>query len=428
MKRHGNLWEKILDPDNIREAYNDARRGKTLLKAVRFCDRHLEETLAGIRETLATKTFRTSPYRAMVIFVPKRREIYKLPFYPDRIVHHCLMRVLEPIWTGLFSPHSYACIKRRGIHAASRLTMSYVRRYRYCLKMDISKFYPSVDQDVLYGIVAHKIKCPDTLWLMREIIYSYAGGKNIPIGNYTSQWMGNLYLNELDQWLRQTHGVTAYVRYCDDFCIFGDDKRRLHTLAGEIETFLRERLRLTLSKNDVFPTSQGVDFLGYRHFPDHILLRKATATRMKRRLRSLPEALVKGRVTFDQYRSTLASVSGWLRWANTYHLQLNLRINELREVIDNGRNPGEPSGTEAIRRFCGRPSAPRGGETEDRGDPQQRNPGHRVQDQTQQIQVGDVPDDPGGDRREEVRLFHRVDGPGRPGQAVREGSALPGHG
>ena len=174
------------------------------------------------------------------------------------------------------------------------------------------------------------------------------GGRNVPIGNYTSQWLGNLYLNELDQWLRQEHGVTAYVRYCDDFCLFDDDKRRLRYLAGQIEEFLRERLRLALSKNDIFPVSQGVDFLGYRHFSDHILLRKSTATRMKRRLRRLPEALSAKRITPDQYRSTLASVSGWLRWANTHHLQLHLQIGKLREVID-----GETGGIEqTVQRLC----------------------------------------------------------------------------
>jgi hypothetical protein len=294
------------------------------------------------------------------------------------------MRVLEPIWTKMFHPHSFACIRGRGLHAGSRLTMEYVRRYRYCLKMDVSKFYPSVDQEILFGIVCRKIKCADTLWLLREIIYSYPGGKNVPIGNYTSQWLGNLYLNELDQWLTHARRVKAYVRYCDDFCLFHDDKRYLRYLAGEIETFLRDRLKLTLSKNDVFPVTQGVDFLGYRHFPDHVLLRKSTATRMKRRLRRLPLELGTGMITPDQYRSTLSSISGWLRWANTHHFQLNLQIRQLREVLGDDEGT-RPTNGEALRGFC--PGAHPFGrsEAQDRRHPEQGGPGHRDPSQAEQV-------------------------------------------
>ncbi|MDP3283076.1 MAG: reverse transcriptase domain-containing protein, partial [Desulfobacterales bacterium] len=313
MKRHGHLFEQIIDPINIQQAYLDARRGKTAQRIIRICDRDRERRLENIRLMLIDKTFHTAPYLSMMIYEPKQREIFKLPFYPDRIIHHCLMRVLEPIWSRLFIADSYACIKGRGLHAGSRKTMEFVRRHKYCLKMDISKFYPSVDHDILFEMVNHKIKCPDTLWLIRDIVYSYPGGRNVPIGNYTSQWLGNLYLNELDQWLKHKHHVKAYLRYCDDFCMFHDDKHYLHFLAREIEIFLRERLRLTLSKNEIFPVSRGVDFLGYRHFPDHVLLRKTTATRMKRRLRRLPRQLAAGLIDEKKYRSILASVSGWLR-------------------------------------------------------------------------------------------------------------------
>ena len=323
--------------ENIRQAYRSARKGKTHLGAVQHCDRHLDSVLAKIQELLLTHAFKTSPYKAMMIYEPKKRQIFKLPFNPDRIVHHCLMRVLEPIWSNLFIADSYACIKGRGLHAGSRKTMEFVRKYRYCLKMDISKFYPSVDHDILFEIVRHKIKCPDTLQLIQEIIYSFPGGKNVPIGNYTSQWLGNLYLNELDQWVKHHHRIKGYLRYCDDFCLFHDDKRYLQYLAGEIEIFLQERLKLKLSKNDIFPVTQGVDFLGYRHFPDHVLLRKSTATRMKRRLCRLPGELKAEIIDSDQYRSTLASIKGWLRWANTKHLQIHLRIEQLSKEIEIGR-------------------------------------------------------------------------------------------
>lgn len=338
MKRHGKLFEQITAPENIRQAFDDAKRGKRKQAVVRRCEQNSEAVCASIREMLVNKTFTTSPYRTMWISVPKKREIFCLPFYPDRIIHHALMRVLEPIWTGLFIADSYACLPGKGIHAGSRRTMEFVRKYKYCLKMDISKFYPSVDHDILFAIVQRKIKCPDTLWLLKNIIYSVPDGKNVPIGNYTSQWLGNLYLNELDQYLKHEHHVKAYIRYCDDFCIFHDDKKYLGRMAKIIEEFLASKLKLSMSKCDLFPVSRGVDFLGYRHFPDYILLRKSTATRIKRRLRVLPDLLARCRITADQYRSTLASINGWLKWSNSRNLQLHLKLDELRKAIEyNGR-------------------------------------------------------------------------------------------
>ncbi len=317
-------------------AFLDAKRGKKKKSVIRRCEDNLDAVCAEIRKMLTTKTFRTSAYRTMFIHVPKKRQIFDLPFYPDRIIHHALMRVIEPIWQGLFIADSYACISGRGIHSCSRKTMEYVRKYTYCLKMDIRKFYPSVDHDILFSIVQKKIKCPDTLWLLNDIIYSVPDGKNVPIGNYTSQWLGNLYLNELDQYLKHQHHVKAYIRYCDDFCIFHDDKKYLGRMAKFIEAFLASKLKLTLSKCDLFPVSRGVDFLGYRHFPDHVLLRKSTATRMKRRLRVLPVLLAKCRITAEQYRSTLASIMGWMKWSNSRNLQLHLKLEELRKAINNG--------------------------------------------------------------------------------------------
>lgn len=334
MKRHGKLFEKITDPENIRAAFYDAKRGKKKRAAILRCEDHLDEVCASIRDMLINKTFTTSPYRTMMIHVPKTRQIFDLPFYPDRIIHHAIMLVIEPIWQGLFIADSYACIRGRGIHSGSRRTMEYVRKYKYCLKMDISKFYPSVDHDILFSIVQKKIKCPDTLWLLKDIIYSVPNGKNVPIGNYTSQWLGNLYLNELDTFLKHDHHVKAYIRYCDDFCIFHDDKKYLGRMAKIIDEYLKSKLKLSMSKCDLFPVTRGVDFLGYRHFPEHVLLRKSTATRIKRRLSKLPALLAGRKITAEQYRSTLASISGWMKWANSRNFQMHLKLESLRRIMD----------------------------------------------------------------------------------------------
>ena len=212
--------------------------------------------------------------------------------------------------------------------------MEYVRRNKYCLKCDVSKFYPSVDHNTLYGILQHKIKCQDTLWLIKNIIYSYPDGKNIPIGNYTSQWFGNLYLNELDTYVKHTLKCRDYLRYCDDFCLFSDSKKYLSKAAESIKGFLN-RLQLTLSKCQLFPVTHGVDFLGYRHFRKYILLRKSTAKRVKKRLSAMPWLLENGKITKERFCSSLASTWGWLKWADTYNLRLTLDMQRLERMCNN---------------------------------------------------------------------------------------------
>lgn len=331
MRRHGNLYPLITAPGNLIAAYHLARRGKRHMPAVRAFERDAGANLRAIRQSLLDKTFTTSPYKSRVIYEPKERTIYILNFSPDRIVQHAVMRIVAPLWQAMFIQDSYACIPGRGIHAGSRRTMDFVRRNTYCLKCDIHKFYQSVDHKILLSIIRRKIKCPDTLWLLEDIVCSYPGGKNVPIGNLTSQQFGNLYLNELDQYVKNTLKIKDYLRYCDDFCFFHDDKKRLHEVAAAVADFCGKRLQLTLSKCDLFPVSRGVDFLGYRHFPDYVLLRKSTAKRVIRRLRALPGLLADGMITPERFRGQVASAWGWMRWANTHHLALHTHIQDLME-------------------------------------------------------------------------------------------------
>lgn len=331
MKRHGNLFSKIIEKDNIYLAHYKARKGKRWQDTIKRFEDNLDENITQIQESLVGKTFTTSKYTQETIYEPKERLIYKLPFNPDRIVQHAIMNITEPIWDALMIYDSYSCRKGKGIHAASKRTSEFIRRVNpgYCLKMDIRKFYPSISHDILFNIVQQKIKCHDTLNLVEDIIYSMPGSKNIPIGNYTSQWFGNLYMNELDQFLKHEHKVKYYIRYCDDFIILHQDKKYLHKLASIIEEFIDQKLDMDLSKNDVFPISHGIDFVGYRHFLNYILVRKSTAKRVKQRLQNLPNRLLTGEVTKEQYRSTIASTLGWLQWANSYNLRQYLNIKNM---------------------------------------------------------------------------------------------------
>lgn len=333
MKRHGNLWDSIVSTSNLERAYKAARKGKGWRKSVRKYDTNTEQHLLELQELLTQGKFKTSKYSEKIIFEPKQRTIYKLPFYPDRIVQHALLQVVIPIWDALMINDSYACREGKGMHEASSKCMLHVKKYRYCLKADISKFYPSIDHDVLFNIISRKIKCKRTLALLEDIVRSYPGGKNSPIGNYTSQWFGNLYMNELDQLVRHKYKMYHYIRYCDDFVIFSDDKKLLHRLKDEIKEFLLTELKLKFSRWSVFPVTQGVDFLGYRHFKTHVLLRKGSARRIQKRVRTLVPKLHSGDITYEQCRSSIASTEGWLKWANTYNFTLSLELERVKKEL-----------------------------------------------------------------------------------------------
>lgn len=332
MKRHGNLYKDIIKRDNIELAFRKARKGKSWQNTIKKFENDYDKNITHIQNVLERKQFKSSEYKIKEIYEPKYRTIYILPFNPDRIVQHALMNIIEPIWDNLFYFHSYACRKGKGQHKGSRKCMEYVRKYDYCLKMDISKFYPSINKEILMNIIKQKIKCRSTINLLSEIINSTNGTTNVPIGNYTSQWFGNLYLNELDKFIKHSLKIKPYIRYCDDFCIFSNYSYELNTCRNKIVKYLNKNLQLSLSKYSIFPVSQGVDFLGYRHFRNKILLRKSTAKRVKRRMKLIPDLYKQGKISKSYIISTIASTEGWLKWANTHNFKESLNLNNLKEL------------------------------------------------------------------------------------------------
>lgn len=337
MKRHGNLYDEIVSMDNIELAYQKAKRNKGWQQKVRRVERRREHYLALLREKMMDGTYYTSPYKMKKVYEPKERTIYVLPFYPDRICQHAVMNVISPIWDRLFIYDSYACREGKGQHAGSLRCMQFVRRNQYVLQCDVSKFYPNINHEVLMQIIKRKIKDKRVLALLGEIVRSIGGEKNVPIGNYTSQWFGNLYLNELDMLMKHKYHVKDYMRYCDDFLLFGNDKAFLREMAGVIRDFLGEHLKLKLSKCSLYPTSQGVDFLGYRHFPSgKILVRKSTAKRIKKQLKAVRWKVKHGRMTREQALSTVCSYRGWIQWANAHHLAVSTHLYELEKELRGG--------------------------------------------------------------------------------------------
>lgn len=251
MKRLSNLYEQIISLDNLRLADEKARKGKLRSYGVKRHDRNREANILALHESLKNKTFVNSKYEVFIIRDPKERLIYRLPYYPDRILHHAIMNILEPIWVSLFTEDTCSCIKDRGIHKAADKVKKALKEdpehTTYCLKMDIVKFYPSIDHDILKTILRKKIKDKDLLWLLDVIIDSADG---VPIGNYLSQYFANIYLAYFDHWIKEVKKVRYYFRYADDIVILGDDPKQLHKLRIEIEEYLHDNLKLSLRKVD----------------------------------------------------------------------------------------------------------------------------------------------------------------------------------
>jgi len=333
MKKHGFLYEKIFDLANVALAHENARKGKTHYKEVQMVDNEPEKYFLIIHDLLKNKTYKNSEYKVMtkVTNNGKVREIFKLPYFPDRIIHHAIIQIIEPIWFKSLIRDTYSSIKGRGIHdGVKRIKKALLdtENTSYCLKMDIKKYYPSVDNEILKQVIRKKIKDENLLWLIDEIIDSTQG---IPIGNYLSQYFGNLYLTGLDHYIKTK--VKHYYRYADDIVIFHADKQFLHSLKTEIETYLASKLNLKLKENwQVFPVeAHGVDFLGYRFFHKYTLLRNSIK---KRFTKSVKRIINKHEnLSHTTIINSVMSYYGWFKYSNCRNLQNKYFSNELKDIF-----------------------------------------------------------------------------------------------
>jgi len=343
MKRYGNLWPTLISFEHLLRSSEQAKRGKRFRPDVAPYEFNLEPELWKLREQLRGKTYQPGEYRSFYIYEPKKRLISAAP-YRDRIVHHALTGMLEPIFESTFIFDSYACRKGKGTHAAVNRCQQFARRFRYVFKSDICKFFPSMDHDILKEQVARKIKDPDVLWLTgrivdgsnpQEEVFEYFPGDNlftpgerqrgIPIGNQTSQFFANVYLNPLDHFVKERLQFKGYVRYVDDFLLFSDDKRKLNDARVRISEFLiRLRLKLHPRKNTIFPVEKGIRFLGYRVFPTHRLLAKENVWRFLRRVRRMQADYRDGDMTLPEIKQRLMSWLGHARQADTHRLREQL--------------------------------------------------------------------------------------------------------
>jgi len=325
MKRIGNLYDQVCSQDNLYLACNKAKSGKSNSYGVKLFEKNLEANINQLHAELVNGTYKTSEYSIFTITDPKVRTVYRLPFR-DRVVHHAIMNVMEPIWVSVFISQSYACIKGKGINGVLKTIkrdLNEVEKTTYCLKLDIKKFYPSVDHEILKSIIRKKIKDTKLLNLLDGIIDSAPG---VPIGNYLSQFFANLYLSYFDHYLKEDKKVKYYYRYADDIVILAPDKPYLQSLLIDISEYMTVRLNLQVKGNyQVFPVDdRGIDFVGYVFRHTHILMRKSIKKRFCRKAAKLNKKMLDPK----QYKMQISPWLGWAKHCNSKNLQKKILKHE----------------------------------------------------------------------------------------------------
>lgn len=347
------LWEAICSMENLELAHKNAKKGKGWYKEVKQVDANPELYLSNLQKMLLEKTYKTSEYK---IFTKqdkgKKRNIYKLPYYPDRICQWALLQIIEPILIRKLTADTYSAIPGRGIHQALNRLKKVVRKdkigTKYCLKLDIKKYYPSINHNILKQKYKNTFKDKNVIWLLEEIIDSTPGDVGIPIGNYLSQYSGNFYLSDFDHWIKEVKMVKYYYRYMDDIVILGESKKQLHKMRINIHNYFNNNLKLEIKNNwQVFPIAdRGIDFLGYRVFPKYTLLRKRICVQMKQKMRMILNNCKKGNEMTHSEWCSIFSYWGWLihgdcfmlikKYIKTLQIYANLYYNKYikgKEVV-----------------------------------------------------------------------------------------------
>lgn len=332
MKRFNNLFDKIVTLDNLELADKRARKNKHQ-QSIKEFDRHKMKNLKKLQKRLLDGTYKTSKYSTFTIHEPKERIIFRLPYYPDRIVHHAIMNILEPIWVSIMIKNTYSCIKHRGIHKALRdirKDMQDKQGTKYCLKLDIRKFYPSINHDVLKSIIRKKIKDERLLKLLDEIIDSSEG---VPIGNYLSQFFANLYLAYFDHWIKEILKVKYYYRYADDIVVLSSSKEELHNIFDKIQQYISD-LKLQIKDNwQIFEVDvRGLSFVGYIIRHEYTKIRKNIKHRMCCKAYKLSK---QKDITKDYYQQQMCSYIGWAKFGNCRNLLNNILLyKDLMKYLD----------------------------------------------------------------------------------------------
>lgn len=358
------LFNSICSMDNLYKAYQNAKSGKGWYKEVKQIEKRPFYYLAGLQYMLKNHLFKTSEYEIFILNEgKKKRDVYKLPFFPDRIAQWAILQVIEPFLVANMTTDTYSAIPGKGIQPivndlrgyyktkrvdgkkksvwVPSILLSDEENTRYCYKIDLHHYYQSINHEVLKQKFRKVFKDPELLWLLDEIAdsintateedlieLSLSGeievdpNTGIPIGNYMSQYSGNFYLSSFDHWVKEELHVKHYYRYMDDVVIFASSKEELHEIHRKVTAYTRDYLHLNIKGNyQIFPTKvRGVDFVGYRFFGEYTLLRKSTAINFKRKMRACRKKMENNiPPTYSEWCS-FNSYKGWLGNCDSYRL------------------------------------------------------------------------------------------------------------
>ncbi|MDD3531410.1 MAG: reverse transcriptase/maturase family protein [Candidatus Pacebacteria bacterium] len=349
MKVYRNLFESIISTENLFEAWDVFKRDKRNRPDVERFEKNIEQEVFNLSHELRTKTYWHGSYYAFLIRDPKLRNINKATVR-DRVLHHAIFKILNPIFEPTFILTSFSCRIGKGTHKGVEYLANSLRAVSqnnihscFALKCDVRKFFDSIDHETLLGVLRRRILDEDTLWLLDNVINSYETGftrerereresknapkKGVPIGNLTSQLFANIYMNELDQFVKHELRVKYYARYTDDFVILSDDRAYLESLIPQIAGFLKTRLSLSLHPDKVFirKYNQGIDFLGYVILPKHVRVRTQTRRRIFKKMRKQVVLFKNGIIGKPTLLGSLNSYLGVLSHADAYELSEDLK-------------------------------------------------------------------------------------------------------
>ena len=328
------LYDRVASFENLYLAAKKAQKSKRFKDNTAKFNYFFESEIILLHEELLSGEYQTGGYIKFLVFEPKRRAISAAP-YRDRVVHHALCNVIEPLFENSFIYDTYANRLGKGTHKALTRAQIFCRQYKYVLKCDIEKYFDSIDREILIDIIQNKIKDTKVMGLVNKIVYSGKNGfdikKGLPLGNLTSQFFANLYLNGFDHYVKEKLKVKGYVRYVDDFILFDNEKTILWEKKCQMEEYLNKlKLKLHKIKTRLIPITEGVDFLGFKIFPERSLLNKDNYFRFRRKIKKMcmEYHTDKQLLKLEKISASVRSWTAHTMWGDTE----NLRIKLFKEV------------------------------------------------------------------------------------------------
>jgi hypothetical protein len=343
VKRLGDLFERIAEPGNLREAFHKAARGKRDRHEVRAFAASLDREISVLRTDLLKNRLKLGRAVTFTIHDPKKR-IITAPCFCERVLHHAILNVCESAFERFLITDTFACRSGKGMIAALHRAMHFSRRFGFAIKLDMRKYFESIPHDELLNRLTRRFKDRRLLELFRQIVHAHSDqGHGLPIGSLTSQHFANFYLGWFDRFIKEQQQVKGYVRYMDDCVLWGEQRSDLKQLTSTCRNFLQGELGLTMHEPvPVFKSRTGLEFLGCRVFPDHLKLNRRSRRRYRAKLRDLDDQFTAGIITELELQCRSESLTSFTAAGGARSWQFRRQVLQQLPVSGHGLEPGEP--------------------------------------------------------------------------------------